>query len=90
MCSMPRLWYDVVICDEIQRFPFVRLLSLSQSKTVLWRAHLDSGASIGVYTAGLDNPLKMFINLGFCRYAPVDRCVYVVPFRDNLLLTVCW
>ncbi|CAN0341120.1 unnamed protein product [Hapterophycus canaliculatus] len=37
------------------------------SCTVLWRAHLDSGASIGVYTAGLDTPLNMFINLGFCR-----------------------
>ncbi|CAN0465033.1 unnamed protein product, partial [Discosporangium mesarthrocarpum] len=37
------------------------------SRTLLWRAHLEAGASVGVYTVGLDTPLLLVINLGFCR-----------------------
>lgn len=83
---VPCLLFGVVTCDDLSACP-VRAFSLPlpQSKTVLWRAHLDSGASVGVYTAGLDNPLKMFINLGFCRWAPIDAFTAV---RSPLFATI--
>ncbi|CAM9597685.1 unnamed protein product, partial [Laminaria digitata] len=40
---------------------------VDQNKGLLWRAHLEPGASIGVYTVGLDTPLRLVINLDFCR-----------------------
>lgn len=43
-----------------------------QSKGLLWRAHLEAGASVGVYTVGLDTPLRLVINLHFCRCVWID------------------
>jgi hypothetical protein len=34
---------------------------------VLWRDYLESGQSVPVHTVGLDAPLLLNINLGFCR-----------------------
>ena len=57
----------------------------SQNKGLLWRAHLVSGASIGVYTVGLDTPLRLVINLDFCRCV-LEQCQCVFQTREARVL----
>ena len=42
------------------------------NRTVLWFADLEPGQQIAVHSVGLDSPLLLLLNLGFCR-TPVGK-----------------
>lgn len=41
----------------------------ANTRNVLWWGHLEAGERISVFTVGLDAPLLLLVNLGFCRTA---------------------
>jgi hypothetical protein len=38
-----------------------------EGRRALWSARLEPGASVGVYSVGMDTPLLLLLNLSFCR-----------------------
>ncbi|KAG5189847.1 hypothetical protein JKP88DRAFT_128835, partial [Tribonema minus] len=38
-----------------------------EGRNPLWAARLEPGTSVGVYSVGMDVPLLLLLNLGFCR-----------------------
>ena len=52
-------------------------------KTVVWYADLDPGQQVPVHSVGLDAPLLLLVNLGFCR-TPVGEGALVHHGADNV------
>ncbi|CAM9173547.1 unnamed protein product, partial [Phaeothamnion confervicola] len=70
------LLHPPVVIENLLPHDGVFMLTDENREETVWQASLKAGASVGVYTVGLDTPLLLLVDLDFCNSA-VGALVHV-------------